>query len=526
MMRHTRYLGIAILVASSIALTSQPLALPALSEVGRVEGSERPRVQGSAPSERPRVEGRRAQFLDMFARAYFPGRTAQIMIVPREGDIITRPDPALLYMHGSPWPYDTEIPLFFVGPQIAPGVHTVPARQQDVAVTLAAALGATMPPTVTGRVLPVLRANAQPPRAVLLVSLDGMRRDYFDRHAKDIPTLTRLRGRGAWFRNARIDYLPTNTASGHSTISSGTDPRVHGVNGNNLYDRVQRARQDMYQGFNPRVLNALTLGDVWQLQTAGRGLVIAQGSNATASTALAGHGACQLNGTRIVHAGYDETSGLWKTNAECFSQPAEIAQFNAKTVWPADGLWMGHKIDSASEIRRSGLFPRFEADVFTTLIESQPIGKDDVPDLLLLNLKGADYVGHKHGPGSPELVATLGEIDRQLARILAALEAKVGGEYLLAVTADHGMPAEPADKSRRRVAGDVVNLLHAKFDAEGKTLVTYYEPENAQIFIDADRLRALKLTLKDIAAFLEAQPFIYAAFTEDEVRRRAERLPH
>jgi hypothetical protein len=37
----------------------------------------------------------------MFARAYFPGRTGQLLIVPREGDFITRADVA--YMHGSPW---------------------------------------------------------------------------------------------------------------------------------------------------------------------------------------------------------------------------------------------------------------------------------------------------------------------------------------------------------------------------------------------------------------------------------------
>lgn len=469
-------------------------------------------------------QSRRAQFLDMFARGYFPGRTGQILIVPREGDIITRPDPAVPFMHGSPWPYDTEIPLFFVGPQIATGVYAVPARHQDVAVTLAAALGVTMPRTASGRVLPALRANAAPPRAILVVVLDGMRRDYFDRYAAEMPVLTRLRRRSAWFSRAAIDYAPTNTATGHSTIATGADPRVHGINGNNLYDRIQRRRHDLYQGWNPRDLEALTLGDVWQLQTAGRALIIAQGSNATSSTALAGHGACQLNGARIVHAAYDETAGQWKTNPECFTHPSEVAQLHARTLWPADGLWMGHKIDTPSEIRRSGLFPRFEADAFIRLIETHPIGADEVPDFLSLNLKGADYVGHKHGPGSPELVATLAEIDRQLARILTALEAKVGSDYLLAVTADHGMPAEPIEKSRRHLAGDIVARIHATFDPEGKRLVPYYEPENSQIFVDIDRLRALKLTLKDLATFLEALPFVYAAFTEDEVRHAAGRL--
>src|SRR5262245_33751516 len=80
-------------------------------------------------------------FLTMFARSFMPGRSGQIMIVPREGEVITRDEPTARYMHGSPWTYDSAIPLFFAGPLIQPGVHAVPARQQDVAVTVARALG-------------------------------------------------------------------------------------------------------------------------------------------------------------------------------------------------------------------------------------------------------------------------------------------------------------------------------------------------------------------------------------------------
>ncbi len=35
-------------------------------------------------------------------------------------------------------------------------------------------------------------------------------------------------------------------------------------------------------------------------------------------------------------------------------------------------------------------------------------------------------MGHKYGPDSNELRVTLGEMDRHLARMLSALEAKVG----------------------------------------------------------------------------------------------------
>src|SRR5437868_42959 len=83
------------------------------------------------------------------------------------------------------------------------------------------------PPPATGRVLPVLRAGAARPRVVMLLVLDGMRRDYFDRYAASMPTLTVLRRQSAWFSQARVNFVPTNTAAGHSTISTGADPRVH-----------------------------------------------------------------------------------------------------------------------------------------------------------------------------------------------------------------------------------------------------------------------------------------------------------
>ncbi|MGZ6125955.1 MAG: hypothetical protein ACXWLR_13395, partial [Myxococcales bacterium] len=66
---------------------------------------------------------------------------------------------------------------------------------------------------------------------------------------------------------------------------------------------------------------------------------------------------------------------------------------------------------------------------------------------------------------------------------------------------------------------DVVKLLHARFDPDRRALVRHFEASNNELFIDMDRLRELGLTLADIKQYLETQPFIHAAFTEDEVKR-------
>jgi Type I phosphodiesterase / nucleotide pyrophosphatase len=460
--------------------------------------------------------------LEMFARAYFPGRTGQLLIVPREGDFITRDDVA--FMHGSPWSYDVAIPLMFAGPAVRTGTYSTPAVQQDVAPTLAAALGVQMPPSATGHVLPVLRTGFARPRVVMLLVLDGMRRDYFDRYAASMPTLTALRRRSAWFSRAQVNFLPTNTAVGHSTISTGTDPRLHGITGVSVYESTRRRRHDSFAGRTPQDLMALTLADVWQLETAGRAIILAQGSIDRAATPLAGHGACQLNGSPVVFASYDQETGNWATNSNCFRLPEYLKDRNAKTLWPANGEWMGHRIDSTQAVRYSALFPAFEADAMTAMIEREPLGEDNVPDLILMNYKGADFVGHKYGPDSDEMRVTLGEMDRQLKRMLSALEAKVGNDYLLAVTADHGMPPEPRSPERRHLAPSLIDLLHDEFDPEAKQLITSFEPENGQIFVDEDRLSSLGLTLRDLAHFLESQPFLFAVFTNDDVRSAANAL--
>jgi predicted AlkP superfamily pyrophosphatase or phosphodiesterase len=182
---------------------------------------------------------------------------------------------------------------------------------------------------------------------------------------------------------------------------------------------------------------------------------------------------------------------------------------------------MHHKIDTPAAIRYSALFPAFEADAMIAMIEHEPVGEDGITDLILLNYKGADFVGHKYGPDSQELRATLGEMDRHLARVLNALEKKVGKDYLLAITADHGMPSEPPSAERRHFAPSLVDLLNNKFDPDGKQLVTAFEPENLQIFIDEERLSKLGLTLADLASFLRSQPFLFWAFTNGEIRKAA-----
>src|SRR6185295_120627 len=191
-----------------------------------------------------------------------------------------------------------------------------------------------------------------------------------------MPTLTTLRQHGAWFTQAQLNIFPSNTAVGHSTIATGTDPAVHGITATNVYDRIGHVGHEIFAGAAPGDLMALTLADVWQFATSGRAIILAQGSIDRAATPLAGHGACQLNGVPVLLASYDPRTGKWSTNPHCYRLPAYLKDVTASALWAGDAEWMHHKINTPVAVRHSALFPAFEADALVAMIEHEPVGGD------------------------------------------------------------------------------------------------------------------------------------------------------
>ena len=463
----------------------------------------------------------------MFARGYFPGRSGQVFVVPKQGDIVTYKDPLYPFMHGSPWDYDTRIPILFYGaPFVKNGSFTGAAKQQDVAPTLGAIVGVPAPATYTGRVLTEAIAGATAkPRIVSVIVLDAMRADYFDTHAAVMPTLTRLRREGAWFENARTVVLPTVTGVGHANIGTGSDPRFHGITVNNLFNRVTEKKQEAYDQLDSRELNALTLADSWNLATDGKAVIIGQGGALRATAGLVGRGACLVGARKVIAASYGGADGGWETNPACYTMPPALANFFGRRVWEAaGGRWMGHDIASASKFRASALYQKFEAEALLAVVNESSVGADELTDFVFVNVKGPDYTAHLHGPASAEQRETLAELDRQIAAYLALVDKKAGpGRSVMAITADHGMPGEP--KGRRFYAEDLIPVIHKRFDPEGRIVQYYGDPANNQLHLDTARIQSLGFTLKDIATFLEGLDMFTAAFTEDEVRAAQARLP-
>lgn len=464
----------------------------------------------------------------MFARGYFPGRSGQVFVVPNEGDIITQRDPLYAFMHGSPWDYDTRIPILFYGaPFIRAGNFTGPAKQQDIVPTLGAIVGVPAPATYTGRILAeAVASSTTTPRIVSVIVLDAMRADYFDRYGSLMPTLSRVRKEGAWFAEARATALPTVTGVGHATIGTGTDPRIHGITVNNLFNRVTGRSQEAYDQLDTRELMALTLADSWNLATDGRAVIIGQGGALRATAGLVGRGACLVGARRVIAASYGGADGGWETNPSCYTMSAALKNFVGRRVWEAaGGTWMGHNIATAQRFRASALYQKFEAEALLAVVNESAVGADEVTDFVFVNMKGPDYTAHMHGPESKELQATLAELDRQMAAYLALIDTKAGaGRSVTVFTADHGMPGEPRP-GRRFYPDQIVPLIHKKFDPEGRIVQYYGDAAGNQLHLDTARIQSLGFALKDVAAFLEGLDMFVAAFTEDEVRAAQATLP-
>jgi len=81
--------------------------------------------------------------------SYAPDRGGELVVIPKRGVLVTR-DGRTGTSHGSPWPYDREVPLAFLGPGFSPGAAGA-ARTVDIAPTLARRIGVPAPADVDGR---------------------------------------------------------------------------------------------------------------------------------------------------------------------------------------------------------------------------------------------------------------------------------------------------------------------------------------------------------------------------------------
>jgi len=356
----------------------------------------------------------------------------------------------------------------------------------------------------------VVRGDAPRPRLAVVLSIDQFRADYLTRLGDLFLPASPGRGRlggfrylmsqGAHFANARFEHYPLYTGPGHAVLLTGSHPYKNGIVGNEWWDPKNRrpvycvddarwkvvgaAEGSRAKPMGPLNLRSSTIGDELKLATAGRARVVAVALKDRAAILMSGHATDSAvwfddaGGRWITSTAYAKDGKLpaWaeKVNSEAIPDKAlgttwtpslspevlAARSFDPKLVPGAGPYGLGtkfpHKVGAektSQNYRAFTLTPAANAYVFETAkraVAAEGLGKDDVPDLLCVNLSTNDYLGHAFGPYSPEATDLTVQTDRLLADFLTYLDKNVPGgmkSVVFVLTADHGVTPIPEDAS-------------------------------------------------------------------------------
>ena len=370
------------------------------------------------------------------------------------------------------------------------------------------------------------------PKLVLLIAVDQFRYDYLERFGDLFGTngFRRLLSGGASWTQSNYDHMPTYTAPGHGTMMTGAYPAESGIIGNEWLDRASGKRVTSVSDESVKLLGGLpndpasspwrlmasTVGDELRLATNDRAKVI--GISVKDRSAI-------LPAGRHANAAYwfSWTSGTMVSSTYYFPQlPAWVTNFNAAK--PADkyfGAKWERVLPESEYLKRAGAdnpswenvqgwgdtnsFPHtitggakspdrnfytaldyspFTNEILVSFAEqaivNEQLGQDDDTDVLTVSFSANDYVGHRFGPYSQEVMDVTLRTDRNIATLLDFIDARVGlANTLIALTADHGVSPIPEHAAAlglgggripfASVMGKIQAAISARYNPQGKT---------------------------------------------------------
>ena len=370
------------------------------------------------------------------------------------------------------------------------------------------------------------------PRLVLLIAVDQFRYDYLERFGDLFVAngFKRLLRDGASWTQSNYDHMPTYTAPGHATMLTGAFPAQSGVIGNYWFDRASGRRVSSVSdetvkalggppnepAASPRRLLASTVGDELRLLSNDRAKVI--GISVKDRSAI-------LPAGRHANAAYwlGDTFGGMVSSTYYFDQlPAWVSAFNqtnpvdkyfgqkwerllpeseyTKRAGPESPPWekvtasgdtnaFPHIITGGAAKPGTNFYTHLDHSPFTNdiLLEfaqqaiiNEQLGADDDTDVLSVSFSASDYVGHRYGPYSHEVMDLTLRFDRTIAGLLDFVNERVGlSNTLLAFTSDHGVSPIPEQAEALGLGGarikfnDIVETINkaisARYNPQGKS---------------------------------------------------------
>jgi len=339
----------------------------------------------------------------------------------------------------------------------------------------------------------VHRKPVERPKLVVGLVIDQMRWDflyrYYDLYGSN--GFKRLMTGGYMCQNTMINYIPSFTAPGHSTIYTGAVPAISGIAGNNWIEVasgkpmycVDDPTVSLYgdntkaPSMSPRTLLTTTITDELKLATNFESKVYGVAIKDRGSILPAGHLANAAYWYDDKQAGfvtstyYPNTHPEWLDafnkhkyvdsfvklgwrllySSDKYNQSTTDATIYEKGFKGEKAPVFPHVFDSLADSDRHMVIKTLPAGNTYTLmmakacIEGEKLGKaHDKTDFLTVSLSSTDYAGHQFGPNSMEVEDMYLRLDQDIAAFLHYLDHEVGqGNYLLFLTADHGAAHNP-----------------------------------------------------------------------------------
>jgi predicted AlkP superfamily pyrophosphatase or phosphodiesterase len=417
------------------------------------------------------------------------------------------------------------------------------------------------------------------PKLVVLLVVDQMRADYVD---KFLPQWTgglkRLVEEGAWFRDAAYPYAATETCVGHATISTGAFPATHGMVANAWWDRKEQKMVTCTADPDPNVKNIGYAGatpkgadTAWRMeipsfaeelkfQTSGATRIVSFSLKARAAITMAGHkadAATWFDGGEWVTSSVYGTQPFIEEQAKSHPAKADFGKTWAVSL-PASAYWYGEKALGAVPPDGWGLtFPHplrgktgvgepdnafydqwasspYADTALTELaekaVDSLKLGGSSGTDFLAIGYSSVDLVGHEFGPRSREIQDILIRLDKDLGNLFTHLDAKVGrGNYVVALTADHGVVPIPEDMQNTGADAGLLHLPEVQERIEiALESLNYPKPAVARIsgsdvYFAPDvykKLQADSNAMSYVFVAIRTAPGVAAVYRAEELRDR------
>jgi predicted AlkP superfamily pyrophosphatase or phosphodiesterase len=421
------------------------------------------------------------------------------------------------------------------------------------------------------------QSTVQRPKIVIGLVVDQMRWDYLYRYYNLYGNggFRRLLKEGYNCQNTSVNYLPANTAPGHSCIYTGSVPSITGISGNNWIDNQTGTNcycvddskvhlvgdETKATSMSPAALLTTTITDELRLATnlksrvygvaiKDRGSILPAGhlanaaywyndktGNFTTSTYYANQNPGWLKAFNQRKAGDSLVKSGWKLlyNFDQYGQSAVDAN-NYEKAYPGEKAPVfPHLFDTLVEADRYSVLKSIPAGntysimMAKACLEGEKLGMGADADFLALSLSATDYIGHQFGPNSIEIEDCYLRLDQELAAFLNYLDHRYGKDgYLFFLTADHGGAHNasylsdldiPAGVFYINVAADLNSYLKQQFGADSivNGILNYQVFLNNSLIahanLDRDKIKQL------ICAWMNKRPEVSYAIDMENMER-------